>query len=167
MKRYGGERMEIDFKKMHFDKFDRDTPPTIIPLVVEEYEDLKNLIQNATNQQVEVYNIGCGKLYFHGKKHSELFLRSESFPIQTLVIVRIEVVPSHQGIGTEILEWLIKLTLNKGFKRIVIENANTDDSVQFAKHRGFTKCYNPAYQLFGMESDDDMFCDYELMFNFK
>lgn len=159
--------MEIDLKKMHFDKFDRDNPPAIIPLLVEEFEDLKKLIQKATNQQVEVNNVGNGKLYFLGEKHSELYLRSERFPIQTLVIVRIKVVPSHQGIGTQILEWLIELTSNKGFKRIVIENANTDDSVQFAKHRGFTKCYNPVHQLFGMENDDDMFCDYELMLNLK
>lgn len=66
--------MEIDLKKMHFDKFDRDNPPTIIPLLVEEFEDLKKLIQKANNQQVEANNEGYGKLYFLGGKHSELYL---------------------------------------------------------------------------------------------
>ena len=44
----------------------------------------------------------------------------------------------------------------------MIENANTDDNVQFAKKRDFAKCYNPINQLLGT-TDEEMFCNYELM----
>ena len=129
---------------------------------MEELEGLKLLISESTGQNIFMFSHRKTVIEFRGEDRCELYLRSERVPIPTLVIARIEMVPRHQGIGTQVLEWLKRYAVTKGFKRIVVENANTDDSVQFAKKRGFVKCYNPIDQLLGT-TDEEMFCNYELM----
>lgn len=88
--------------------------------------------------------------------------------MDTLIIASIVVHPTQQGIGTNILHWLNAFAKEKGFKRILIENAGTEDSVQFAIKRGFSKCYKfiyePEFQLSeGGEKWDDPEGDYELI----
>ncbi|MGP4073741.1 GNAT family N-acetyltransferase [Piscibacillus sp. B03] len=150
-----------------FEEFEQKGGQELLKLEVQDFTELKNLISKYTSSQIKVLsaNLRHSKLMLTSEKSdSELLLRSEFIPSQTLVIERIAVTPKHSGIGSAILNWLINYSKDKGFERIILENCNTEDSINFALSKGFSKCYNPILEW--MPGDrEELLTDYQISIN--
>lgn len=99
---------------------------------------------------------------FLSNENFELRLRSEQFPVHTIVVAVIGIEPAKKGIGTVVINWMKEYALRKEYKRIVLESVNTIDGIQFAKRRGFTKCYSPMMEQISKSKEVG---DYELILN--
>ncbi|RPF57032.1 GNAT family N-acetyltransferase [Aquisalibacillus elongatus] len=146
-----------------FEEFEEKQNQEPIELKESEFVDLKELINGLTYSTVEIYDSIRDRemrLVSDGNR-CELSLRSEFIPLQTLVIKNIVFTPKQKGIGSKVLSWLINYSVSKGFDRIVLENVNTDEGLNFAKSKGFTKCYNPSSEFFPI-LNDELMGDYQL-----
>lgn len=84
-----------------------------------------------------LYSYSFGRLFLEGEGN-ELMLRVNEFS-KTLTIARVEINNKRQGILTKILDVLVQYAKYKNYKKIVIENALTEEIKSFANNRGFQK----------------------------
>lgn len=126
--------------------YNRKNEQERISFNVEDMNDIVGILNEYSSEPIEIGMMNPYSIYFSNQNH-ELNLKSSNAPVQTLTIKKIRVEPAGQGIGTIILNVLIKYAKSVGFDRIVMEQVTSDEGLHFVKNRGFSICYTPSMEI--------------------
>lgn len=122
-----------------------------------QFKELNDLISKENNIETNiVFNKAFNTIWIRDDTEglTELYLKSLK---DQLIISRIGFRIKHKGIGTKVLNWLIKFAKENGFKSIMIESGFTPEIIGFQKKHNFKPI---PYQC--IESNGVLYGNYEL-----
>lgn len=119
---------------------------SIIEINKGTFEPLELLLNNLTNDKFETRQPYGKGLWYQGNEN-ELYLKTH--PNRTLVISRIAFKKKRSGIGTNVLNQLVKLAKENGFNSIVFESTLTREMNNFCRKHNFKKVEHQGSYLNG------------------
>lgn len=119
---------------------------TIIKINKKNFLLIEKLLTNLTNDSFEIVEPYGKSLWYQGETN-ELYLKS--YPFYTLVISRISFDHQRLGLGTRLLNELLVVAKNYGFKSIMIESTQTHAINAFCDRHGFEKIEQQGFFLDG------------------
>ncbi|MED0706850.1 hypothetical protein [Aneurinibacillus aneurinilyticus] len=135
-------------KKINFPKrFAQDSI-----FVAKELKKLKKIFDKDNGSPTKMSLDDFNRLWIKGEDN-ELYLR---YSPEHLTIARIELKNTGKGTGTEVLKWLKKYAISKGFKYIIVEAVSTNEMANFCQYHKFepvpalttnTKFHNGNWRL--------------------
>ena len=155
---------ERDF--LMYDYFKKYNTKNMFKILFKEKE-LENIIhfmnQNSNGHEIEVYIPSFFNTVEFENRQFKLTLKTIPYPIQTLIISQISVTPTSQGLGSGLINEIIKYAKKVGFDRLVMESVLTEEGISLAKKKSFEKVYRYEESIKQFPDAPD---DYELLLKY-
>lgn len=104
-------------------------------IVIEDFSFLKDNFLKAGVNDFKIKQFFNKIEGYSDETEAEIMLRINK---DYITIARINTLETRQGIGSSILDNIIKYCNEKGIKKVIIESAFTREMVNFANKKGFT-----------------------------